>query len=67
MAQHHYLPYFFNLAMLASDWKKAMPVPASASFLHYKIIPTQVYKIKMKHTCQNGKMSLCNAEETISS
>jgi hypothetical protein len=50
--------------MVAYDWK---PVSASASFLHYKIIPTQVYKIKMKHTCQNGKMSLCNAEETISS
>jgi hypothetical protein len=34
------------ILILVSDKKKAMPVMTSASFLHYKIIHTKVYKIK---------------------
>jgi hypothetical protein len=35
------------ILILASDKKKVMPVmTASASFLHYKLIHTKVYKIK---------------------
>jgi hypothetical protein len=49
--------------MVASAWpltKKNLYVCVClhANFLQYNIIHTQVHKIKIKHTCQNSRMSI---------
>jgi hypothetical protein len=57
-----FIRFSSNSVMVTSVWpptrKKAMSVSAFASFLHYKIIPTQVYKMKTKHTWQSSRMSV---------
>ncbi len=63
-----FIRFSLNSVMVTSVWpptrKKAMSVSAFASFLHYKIIPTQVYEMKTKHTWQSSRMSVVEVHKS---
>jgi hypothetical protein len=63
-----FIRFSSNSVMVTSVWpptrKKAMSVSAFASFSHYKIIPTQVYEMKTKHTWQSSRMSVVEVHKS---